>query len=83
MINRSNQPSEWAAGVWKKQVMQGYFDGNKPKMPLTREQVAEVLDRFAEKIREYESSLGMFSKSIESKSIESKSLVLIDLDSDA
>ncbi|KAB8126889.1 N-acetylmuramoyl-L-alanine amidase [Gracilibacillus oryzae] len=50
----SDQPSEWAADVWKQQVMQGYFDGSNPKMPLTREQAAEVLDRFADKIREYE-----------------------------
>ncbi|KAB8139248.1 N-acetylmuramoyl-L-alanine amidase [Gracilibacillus oryzae] len=50
----SDQPSEWAKDVWKQQVMQGYFDGSNPKMPLTREQAAEVLDRFAEKIREYE-----------------------------
>ncbi|MFC4401774.1 N-acetylmuramoyl-L-alanine amidase family protein [Gracilibacillus xinjiangensis] len=52
--NNPSVPSNWAVDVWKKQVMQGYFDGSNPKMPLTREQAAEVLDRFAAKIREYE-----------------------------
>ncbi|MFC4403338.1 N-acetylmuramoyl-L-alanine amidase [Gracilibacillus xinjiangensis] len=52
--NNPDQPSGWAEEVWKKQVMQGYFDGSNPKLPLTREQAAEVLDRFAAKIREYE-----------------------------
>ncbi|KAB8134701.1 hypothetical protein F9U64_11205 [Gracilibacillus oryzae] len=52
--NNPNIPSDWAADVWKEQVMQGYFDNTNPKMPLTREQAAEILDRFADKIREYE-----------------------------
>ena len=39
------QPSPWAKEAWDKAVAQGILDGTGPREPLTREQLAVVLDR--------------------------------------
>ena len=37
--------SEWAEEAWDKATKTGLFDGTMPRAPLTREQVAVILDR--------------------------------------
>lgn len=44
-----NVPSKWAEASWKKAQANGYFDGTRPGAPITREEVAVVLNRLISK----------------------------------
>lgn len=44
-VVKMDTPSNWAAAAWKKATQSGVFDGTNPTGPITREQVAVVLDR--------------------------------------
>ena len=44
----SNKPSDWAAAAWDKATAAGIMDGTNPTAPLTREQLAVILDRLGE-----------------------------------
>lgn len=40
-----NQVSTWAAAAWEEATANGYFDGNRPGAPVTREELAIVVNR--------------------------------------
>ena len=44
-MNENDKPSAWAEESWKKAVEKKILDGESPQSPLTREQLAVVLDR--------------------------------------
>ncbi|MGM1050700.1 MAG: hypothetical protein ACQEXX_31985 [Bacillota bacterium] len=41
----SNLPSPWAVKAWEEAKANGYFDGSRPKEPLTREEAAILINR--------------------------------------
>lgn len=45
-----NEPSPWAANAWKEATANGYFDGTRPKNPLTREEAAILINRLRSNI---------------------------------
>lgn len=44
-VQAEPQPSAWAREAWDKAVAAGILDGTAPQQPVTREQLAAVLDR--------------------------------------
>lgn len=44
-VTKMQEASTWAKDAWKKACDKGVFDGTAPQGPITREQVAVVLDR--------------------------------------
>lgn len=44
-----NKVSSWAASAWKQATELGYFDGNRPGAPITREEMAIVIMRMENK----------------------------------
>jgi N-acetylmuramoyl-L-alanine amidase len=40
-----NEPSKWAKDHWNESVKNGYFDGTRPQDPISREEVAIVINR--------------------------------------
>lgn len=49
MTQDKNQPSDWAKEAWEWAKQQGLLDGTRPKDNLTRQELAVVLKRLAEK----------------------------------
>jgi len=47
-----DEPSRWAAPAWKWATDAGLVDGTAPRAPMTREQVAVVLQRYDAMVRE-------------------------------
>ncbi|PYE52479.1 N-acetylmuramoyl-L-alanine amidase [Paenibacillus barcinonensis] len=45
-----NQPSKWAESAWTDLTSKGYFDGSRPGAPITREEMAIVLNRLLNNI---------------------------------
>lgn len=45
-----NKPSKWAEKEWEWAQKKGYLDGNRPKEPITREEMAIVLKRLVDNI---------------------------------
>lgn len=45
-----NKPSKWAEKEWAWAKKQGYLDGNRPKEPISREEMAIVLKRLVDNI---------------------------------
>ena len=41
----NNTPSTWAINSWEWAKKEGLLDGNRPKEPITREEMGEVLFR--------------------------------------
>ena len=44
-VEMKDEPSPWAKNAWDWAVGEGLFDGKNPKEPVTREQLAAVLER--------------------------------------
>ncbi|MGP3787138.1 N-acetylmuramoyl-L-alanine amidase [Paenibacillus sp. 1A_MP2] len=45
-----NVPSKWAESAWNDLTSKGYFDGSRPGAPITREEMAIVLNRLLNNI---------------------------------
>lgn len=45
-----NVPSKWAEAAWAEVTANGYFDGTRPGVTMTREEVAVVFNRFRKNI---------------------------------
>ncbi|WFR64326.1 N-acetylmuramoyl-L-alanine amidase [Paenibacillus amylolyticus] len=45
-----NNPSKWAESAWTDLTSKGYFDGSRPGAPITREEMAVVLNRLLNNI---------------------------------
>ncbi|GIO33139.1 MULTISPECIES: glycoside hydrolase family 25 protein [Paenibacillus] len=73
-----NQASSWAAAAWEEATTNGYFDGSRPGAPVTREEMAIVVNRLrrnflaliggnTDRIVELERQLTEIEKKIEKK----------------
>ena len=45
-----NKPSSWAKEAWDWAKKEGFLDGTRPKDPVTREELAVVLQRLVKKL---------------------------------
>lgn len=45
-----NEPSKWAEEAWEWAKKEGFLDGTRPKDPVTREELAVVLQRLVKKL---------------------------------
>ena len=45
-----NTPSSWAKEAWEWAKKEGFLDGTRPKDPVTREELAVVLQRLVKKL---------------------------------
>lgn len=50
VVEDKNKPSKWAEKEWAWAQKEGYLDGKRPKDPVTREELAVVLQRLVKKL---------------------------------
>ena len=50
VMEDKNKPSKWAEKEWAWAQKEGYLDGKRPKDPVTREELAVVLQRLVKKL---------------------------------